>query len=128
MKTFCVFYRDKIAEVNADTWEMNSGCNCVRFYENNESGRKTVAVFSMNTIAGFIDKSPYDTYTGEMIECISKEQAIEALDVELNFSLKSSIDFSQYKKEVQEILDNILQAQEKAIRALPSFKVDGGKG
>lgn len=54
-----------------------------------------------------------------MNDYISREQAIEALNAEINFSIESDIDFSLYKKELQEFANNILLAQEKAIRALP---------
>lgn len=38
---------------------------------------------------------------------------------EVNFSVKSEIDFTKHKREVHEIIDNILDAQEKALKELP---------
>lgn len=51
---------------------------------------------------------------------ISLKEAIEAIrHAEVNFSVQSEIDFTKHKREVQEIIDNILHAQEKALMQLP---------
>ena len=58
------------------------------------------------------------------IECedaISREDVIDKIrHAEINFTITSSIDFSEYKREIQEIVDHIVEAQINAIRQLPS--------
>ena len=50
---------------------------------------------------------------------ISVNAAIKAVrHAEVNFSVQSEIDFTKHKREVHEIINNILDAQEKALREL----------
>ena len=52
---------------------------------------------------------------------ISLNAVIKAIrHAEVNFSVRSEIDFTRHKREVQEIIDNVLDAQEKALSELPS--------
>lgn len=53
-------------------------------------------------------------------DCISRNAAIEALNCELHGSIESNIDLSKHKREFQEFANMVLEAQRKAIRALPS--------
>ena len=54
-------------------------------------------------------------------DLISKQAVIDAIKhAQFNFRIISTINFADYKKEVQEIVDNILSAQIKAINDLPS--------
>lgn len=54
-------------------------------------------------------------------DLISKQAVIDAIKhAQFNFQIISTINFADYKKEVQEIVDNILSAQIKAINDLPS--------
>ena len=51
---------------------------------------------------------------------ISLNAAIDAIrHTEINFSVKSEIDFTKHKREVQEIINNILDAQEMMLKQLP---------
>lgn len=52
-------------------------------------------------------------------DCISRAEAIKALNCKISGSIKSDIDLSKYKREFQEFANMILNAQEKAIQALP---------
>ena len=53
---------------------------------------------------------------GERGKKITKGQAAYAIKhVKLDFSVKSSIDLTKYKREIQEILDQVVEAQIKAI-------------
>lgn len=54
-----------------------------------------------------------------MAEYITKEQATKSLNPKINFRIESDIDFSLYKREMQEFANNILVAQEKEIQSLP---------
>lgn len=52
---------------------------------------------------------------------ISLKAAIKAIrHTEVYFSVESEIDFTKHKREVQEIINNILDAQEKMLKQLPS--------
>jgi len=54
-----------------------------------------------------------------MSDLVDRESVIKAItEAEVNFNIISDIDFSKYKKEIQEIVDNILLAQIKAISEL----------
>lgn len=54
-------------------------------------------------------------------DLISRQAVIDAIKhAQFNFQIISTINFADYKKEVQEIVDNILSAQIKAINDLPS--------
>lgn len=54
-----------------------------------------------------------------MDDLISRQEAIDAInDVELNFNVVSSTDFTKLKREVQEIIDHILEAQTKALKEI----------
>lgn len=54
-----------------------------------------------------------------MSDVVDRESVIKAIaKTEVNFSIISDIDFSKYKKEIQEIVDNIVLAQIKAISEL----------
>lgn len=55
----------------------------------------------------------------ECEDCISRAEAIKALNCKISGSIKSDIDLSKYKREFQEFADMIINAQEKAIQALP---------
>lgn len=53
-------------------------------------------------------------------KAISLKAAIKAIrHTEVNFSVESEIDFTKHKREVQEIINNILDAQEKMLKQLP---------
>lgn len=54
-------------------------------------------------------------------DAISRQAVIDAIKhAQFNFCISSTINFADYKKEVQEIVDNILSAQIKVINDLPS--------
>ena len=54
-----------------------------------------------------------------MSDLVDRESVIKAIaETEVNFNIISDIDFSKYKKEIQEIVDNIVLAQIKAISEL----------
>ena len=54
-------------------------------------------------------------------DCISRAEAINAIShAEVNFTVTSKIDFADYKREIQEIVDHIVEAQVKALNDLPS--------
>lgn len=56
-------------------------------------------------------------------DCISREKAKQIIKLApINFSVISSLDFSKYKREVQEIADGILKAQLKSLDDLPSIQ------
>ena len=60
-----------------------------------------------------------------MSELIDKQTVIEAIKTaNVNFNITSTIDFSNYKKEIQEIVNNIISAQIKAIESLEVLKED----
>ena len=53
-------------------------------------------------------------------DCIRRAEAINAIShTEVNFTVTSKIDFADYKREIQEIVDHIVEAQVKALNALP---------
>ena len=58
-----------------------------------------------------------------MAEYIDREKAIESLNAEINFSIQSDVDFTLYKKEIQEIVNNIYLSQMKEIKAIKSADV-----
>lgn len=54
-------------------------------------------------------------------DCISREAVENAIKhAEINFTVNSDIDFTKHKREVQEIVNGIVDAQIKALKALPS--------
>ena len=54
-------------------------------------------------------------------DCISREAVENVIKhAEVNFTVNSAIDFTKHKREVHEIVDGIVDAQIKALRALPS--------
>ena len=54
-------------------------------------------------------------------DAISREDVLDKIQhAEINFTITSNIDFSKYKKEIQEIIDHIVEAQTNAIKQLPS--------
>lgn len=58
-----------------------------------------------------------------MAEYIDREKAIESLNAKINFSIQSAIDFTLYKREIQEIINNIYLSQMKEIKAIKSADV-----
>lgn len=61
-----------------------------------------------------------------MNDSINRREAIDAIKhVEVHFTIKSTVDFSSHKKAVHEIIDHILDAQEKALSKLPSAEKTG---
>lgn len=53
-------------------------------------------------------------------DAISRQAAIYVINhAQVNFSVESEIDFTKHEREVHEIIDNILGAQEKALKELP---------
>lgn len=53
-------------------------------------------------------------------DAISRQAAIYVINhAEVNFSVESEIDFTKHKREVHEIIENVLGAQEKALKELP---------
>ena len=58
-----------------------------------------------------------------MAEYIDREKAIESLNAKINFSIQSAIDFTLYKREIQEIVNNIYLSQLKEIKAIKSADV-----
>ena len=60
-----------------------------------------------------------------MNDLISRQAAIDSTqNVTLSFKIKSDINFENYRKEIQEILDNVLDAQKKALNGLPSAQTE----
>lgn len=63
-----------------------------------------------------------DLVFDEMIknkQLISKAAAINAINTaELNFQIESDINFADYKREIQQIIDGVIAAQEDAIRKI----------
>ena len=56
-----------------------------------------------------------------MSDLIERAAAINAIrNATFSFTVKSDIDFANYRKVIQEIFDNVLNAQEKALNELPS--------
>ena len=54
-------------------------------------------------------------------DCISREAVENAIKhAEINFTVNSDIDFTKHKREVQEIVNGIIDAQIKALRDLQS--------
>ena len=54
-------------------------------------------------------------------DCISREAVENVIKhAEINFTVNSDIDFTKHKREVQEIVNGIIDAQIKALRDLPS--------
>lgn len=54
------------------------------------------------------------------MDLINRQDAIDVIKhVEVHFTVKSTVDFSAHKKAVHEIIDHILDAQEKALGELP---------
>ena len=54
------------------------------------------------------------------MDLIDRQAAIDVIKhVEVHFTVKSTVDFSAHKKAVHEIIDHILDAQEKALSELP---------
>ena len=54
-------------------------------------------------------------------DCISRKEAIKAIrTAKVNFSVVSTIDFRNYKREVQEIINGVAAGQEEALKLLPS--------
>jgi methyl coenzyme M reductase subunit C-like uncharacterized protein (methanogenesis marker protein 7) len=53
-------------------------------------------------------------------DCVSRQAAIYAIKhAQVNFSVESEIDFTKHEREVHEIIENVLGAQEKALKELP---------
>lgn len=62
-------------------------------------------------------------------DAISREDVIDKIrHAEIDFTITSSIDFSEYKREIQEIVDHIVEAQINAINQLPSVTPSRRKG
>ena len=56
-------------------------------------------------------------------DAISREAVINEIQhAEINFTITSKVDFSEYKKEIQEIIDHIVEAQINAVNKLPSVQ------
>ena len=56
----------------------------------------------------------------ECPDAISRQAAIYAINhAQVNFSVESEIDFTKHEREVHEIIENVLGAQEKALKELP---------
>lgn len=56
-------------------------------------------------------------------DCISRQAAIYAIShAQVNFNVESEIDFTNHKREVHEIIAGVLDAQEKALKDLPSVQ------
>ena len=54
-------------------------------------------------------------------DCVNREVVENVIKhAEVNFTVNSEIDFTKHKREVHEIVDGIVDAQLKALRALPS--------
>lgn len=79
---------------------------------------------SIARIGGFLDgyeKALSDVPDICVGDTIYRQAAIDVIKhVEVHFTVKSAIDFSAHKKAVHEIIDHILDAQEKALGELPS--------
>ena len=61
-----------------------------------------------------------------MSDLINRQAVIDTLpNTKLNFRILSDINFKNYKREIQEIFDNIVSAQQKAIMGLPSAERTG---
>ena len=59
----------------------------------------------------------------EPCDAISREAVINEIQhAEINFTITSKVDFSEYKKEIQEIIDHIVEAQINAVNELPSVQ------
>lgn len=84
-------------------------------YTKLQDGRISVSTMRKALLDGTVLSEPQE---GD--RAISLNAAIKAVrHAEVNFSVQSEIDFTKHKREVQEIIDNILDAQEKALRELP---------
>ena len=56
-------------------------------------------------------------------DAISRQAAIYVINhAQVNFSVESEIDFTKHEREVHEIIENVLGAQEKALKELPPVK------
>ena len=58
------------------------------------------------------------------MELIKRQDALDALNAEVNFKIQSNIDFRKYREIVQEILNNVYEAQRKAILNLPVIEYE----
>lgn len=75
------------------------------------------AVANMNEIIEALEKIDQEPCE----DCISREAVENAIKyAEINFTVNSDIDFTKHKREVQEIVNGIIDAQIKALRDLPS--------
>ena len=64
-----------------------------------------------------------------MSDLIDRQQALDAIrNAEIRFELKSRIDFTQYKEEIQQIINHIIDAQEKALNAITAAAQEESKG
>lgn len=64
-----------------------------------------------------------------MSNLIERQDAIDAIrSAPFSFTIKSDIDFANYREEIQEIFNNILDAQEKALNELPSAQPQSTMG
>lgn len=75
------------------------------------------AVANMNEIIEALEKIDQE----QCGDCISREAVENVIKyAEINFTVNSDIDFTKHKREVQEIVNGIVDAQIKALRDLPS--------
>lgn len=60
-----------------------------------------------------------------MSDTIYRQDAIDAIrNADFHFTIKSDINFADYRETVQEIFNNVLDAQQQALEQLPSAQQD----
>lgn len=57
-------------------------------------------------------------YKGEIMALLNRDEVIEALNAEIDFSIESDYDLTKIKPEFQKFADEMIKAQEKAINEL----------
>ena len=59
-----------------------------------------------------------------MSDMIYRQDAIDAIrNADFHFTIKSDINFADYRETVQEIFNNVLDAQQQALEQLPSAQL-----
>ena len=58
------------------------------------------------------------TDKGEIMTLLNRDEVIEALNAEIDFSIESDYDLTKIKPEFQKFADEMIKAQEKAINEL----------
>jgi hypothetical protein len=104
-----------------------------RLYQTAEVNRpiEVYADIAENRIGEWLNELPSahlvnDSQGFSQGDYISRQDAIDAIKTaEVNFTVRSDINFADYQKTVQDIFNNVLYAQEQVLKRLPSAQRTG---